>query len=97
MGAIQFIRIQEFCANHGIDESFVFDLQEYEIIQIKQVGNEPHISELELPILEKMTRLHQGLEINPEGLQAIYHLLEKVNGLQQEVNSLRIRLRRFEE
>ena len=74
METTKFIRISECCVNYGIEESFVFDLQEYEVIQIKLVGNEPHLLEKELPILEKMIRMHQELEINPQGLQAIYHL-----------------------
>lgn len=97
MGATEFIRIREFCINYGIEESFVFDLQEYEVIQIILIGDEPHLSEQELPILEKMIRMHQELEINPQGLQAIYHLLEKVSGLQEEVIALNRRLNRFED
>lgn len=96
MAATTFIRIQEFCSNYGIQESFVFDLQEYEVIQIKIIDNEAHVPEEELPILEKMVRMHQELEINPQGLQAIYHLLEKVQNLHEEVNTLRRKLNRFE-
>lgn len=95
MGATAFIRIKEFCINYGIEESFVFDLQEYEVIQIKLIDDEPHLPEQELPILEKMIRMHQELDINPQGLQAIYHLLEKVNELQEEVTLLNRRLNRF--
>lgn len=92
-----FIKIGEFCINYGIEESFVFDLQEYEVIQIKVIEDEYHIPEQELPVLEKMVRMHQELEINTQGLQAIYHLLEKVSGLQEELTALRRRLNRFEE
>lgn len=97
MGAKEFIKIGEFCIKYGIEESFVFDLQEYEVIQIILIGDEPHLPEQELPILEKMIRMHQELEINPQGLQAIYHLLEKVSGLQEEVIALNRRLNRFED
>ena len=96
METSEFIGIRKFCVNYGIEESFVFELQEFEVIQIKLVDDEPHISELDLPILEKMIRMHQELEINPQGLQAIYHLLEKVSDLQEEVLSLRRSLNRFE-
>ena len=92
-----FTKIREFCFNYGVDESFVFDLQKYEVIEITLVGNEAQIPEDELPILEKMVRLHHDLEINPEGLQAIHHLLEKVNTLQEEITLLHRKLRRFED
>ncbi len=97
MGATNFIKIREFCITYGITESFVFDLQEYEVIQLILIGDEPHLAEQELPLLEKMIRMHQELEINPQGLQAIYHLLEKVNTLQEEVTVLKRRLNRFED
>lgn len=97
MGAKKFIRIRDFCITYGIEESFVFDLQEYEVIQIKLVDEEPYLREKELPILEKMIRMHQELEINPQGLQAIHHLLEKVSGLQEEVSALKRKLNRFED
>jgi len=90
------IRIRECCVTYGIEESFVFDLQHYEVIHIESIDEEPYISELELPVLEKMIRMHQELEINPQGLQAIHHLLEKVTGLQEEVSALRRKLNRFE-
>lgn len=96
MDVTNFIRIREFCSNYDIKESLIFELQEYEVIQLKVIEDEPHISEQELPVLEKMVRMHQELEINPQGLQAIYHLLEKVSGLQGEVTNLRRRLNRFE-
>ena len=51
MEATKFIRIREFCMNYGIEESFVFDLQKYEVIQIELVDDEPHLPEKELPIL----------------------------------------------
>lgn len=97
MGATTFIKIGEFCINYGIEESFVFDLQEYEVIQIKLIDDEPCLPEQELPVLEKMIRMHQELEINPQGLQAIHHLLEKVNSLQEEIIALNRRLNRFED
>ena len=50
MGATAFIRIREFCTNYGIEESFVLDLKEYEVIRIKLIDNEPHLPEEELPV-----------------------------------------------
>ncbi|MRI00717.1 MerR family transcriptional regulator [Kriegella sp. EG-1] len=92
----EFIRITEFCHNYGIEESFVLVLQDYEIVSIELIDSEPYIHEQDLPLLEKMLRLHQELEINPEGLQAIHHLLNRINGLQKEVYSLKRKLKRFE-
>lgn len=91
------IHIQEFCTHCNIEVSFVQQLQEYEVVRIEMADNEMVISEDELSKLEKMVRLHHDLEINPQGLQAIHHLLEKVNDLQEEVSNLRKKLNWFED
>jgi len=96
MSTRNYIRIRQFCSCHDINESFVRSLQEYEVIEVVEINNEPHLHEFELPKLEKMLRLHQELEIDPQGLHAVHHLLEKMTLLQQEVALLRKKLNRFE-
>ncbi len=93
----EYIKVTAFCTSHDVDRSLLYSLWEYEIIQIELVNQEPHLIKDELPLLEKMLRLHKELEINPEGLQAIHHLLEKVNGLQNEIGTLRKKLDRLGE
>jgi len=88
----QYISVKTFCERHGIGESFVRSMYEYEILHIhfEQEGGKLHLEDL--PLLEKMVRLHNELDINPEGIQAIYHLLGQVESLQQEVAALKRRL-----
>ena len=87
----QYISVKTFCERHGVGESFVYSMYEYEILQVEYSKDEGiHIEDL--PLLEKMVRLHNELDINPEGLQAIYHLLGQVESLQREVASLKKKL-----
>lgn len=44
------------------------------------------------PYWKKMVRLHNELDINPEGIQAIHHLLGQVESLQEEVAALKRKL-----
>ena len=67
-------------------------MYEYEILQVEHEEDDGMLHVEDLPILEKMVRLHNELDINPEGLQAIYHLLGQVESLQQEVASLKKKL-----
>ncbi|MCB0373390.1 MAG: chaperone modulator CbpM [Muricauda sp.] len=91
-----YISIKTFCQRHGVQESFVYAMYEYEILQIQDPQGEAMLFEEELPILEKMVRLHNELDINAEGLQAIHHLLRQVEGLQEEVASLKRKLDRLD-
>ena len=90
-----YISIKTFCEHHGVQESFVLSMQEFELLRVDHVEEEAFIPMEELPILEKMVRLHRELDINPEGIQAVYHLLEQVQNLQQEVVALRRKLDRL--
>ncbi|MCW5515781.1 chaperone modulator CbpM [Muriicola sp. Z0-33] len=96
MDTRNYIRVRQFCSSHNIAESFVRILQEYEVIEMVEINRELHLHEYELPKLEKMLRLHKELEIDPQGLQAVHHLLQKVALLQQEVSTLQRKLDRFE-
>ncbi len=90
-----YISIKTFCEHHGVQESFVFSMHEFELLHVDQDQGEALIPLEELPILEKMVRLHHDLDINPEGIQAVYHLLEQVENLQQEVMAIRRKLDRM--
>ncbi|UWX56225.1 chaperone modulator CbpM [Maribacter litopenaei] len=92
-----FIYIEEFCTHHNIEVSLVHQLVEFEILSLEKTDDREVIEISELPKLEKMVRLYHELEINPQGLHAIHHLLEQVNNLQEEVLTLRRRLNRFED
>ncbi|WP_192938383.1 MULTISPECIES: chaperone modulator CbpM [Flagellimonas] len=90
------ISLRTFCERHGVQESFVYSMYEFELVQMDQGQGEALLSMEELPLLEKMVRLHRELDINPEGIQAIHHLLQQVEDLQKEVMSLRRKLDRLE-
>ncbi|BDW93552.1 chaperone modulator CbpM [Allomuricauda sp. XS_ASV26] len=91
-----FISIKTFCENHGVGESFIYSMYEYEILQVQQEKEAGMLHLDDLPLLEKMVRLHHDLDINPEGIQAVHHLLGQVESLQQEVALLKKKLDRLE-
>ena len=89
------IKVSTFCASHGIETTLLNSFVEYELIHIEMIESEPYLAQEELPKVEKMIRLHQEMGINPEGIQAIDHLLNKVTDLQKEVHHLKNRLKRY--
>lgn len=91
----EFIYIEDFCSSHNITESFILELQEYQLVELKLVDDQQCIYIEELPKVEKFVRLHRDLDINLEGLEAIYHLLEKTMQLQNEIHILKKRLNRY--
>ena len=92
----QYIRLSEFCKGHALEESFLYQLHEIELIEIAEVDQEPVIHEAELDRIERLVRLHRDLEIGPHGLMAVDHLLTRMEQMREEVLELRRRLNRWE-
>jgi|TARA_R110000868_G_scaffold54610_1_gene170553 chaperone modulatory protein CbpM len=93
----QLIQLNDFCSGHEIEVSFVTELHNYDIIEIKIIDNNQFITIEELPKVEKMIRLHQDLQINIEGLEAINQLLQRNIALQNEIRLLRQKINRLDD
>jgi hypothetical protein len=87
----------EFCLHSDVELSFIQSLHQSGLIKIITVGESGYFQIDQLQDLEKWIRLHHELDINLEGIEAVSHLLQKVNDLQKELNTLKTRLRLYEE
>jgi len=92
----QYIALDEFCANHSIEISFIDTLQQNGLIEITTIKDTNFISAEQLQQAEKIIRFYYDLDINLEGIETINHLLERINEMQDEIVSLRNRLRLYE-
>lgn len=90
------IALDEFCAKHEIEISFVDSLQQNGLIEITMIENAWFIDSNRLLQLEKFVRFYYELDINLEGIETISHLLERVNALQDELTMLKNRLGIYE-
>jgi hypothetical protein len=89
--------IATYCSIHGIDYSFITSLSNEGLIKITVENEDEFIEEEELQNLEIYTRWHHEMGINTEGIDAIRHLIERIKNMQYELNSLRNRLRMYED
>ena len=85
------IAVSEFCTAHQIEITFIESLAQHGLITIETVNEQLSINDTQLPSLEKMVRLHYDLEINLEGIETIFHLLERIESLQHEMHALKNR------
>ena len=92
----ELISAEEFCIHHKIEVAFIRSLQEYGLIEIVTIEEVSYIQDQQLEELEKLTRLHYELGINMEGLEAIVHLLSRIDNMQSEIVALKNRLSRYE-
>ena len=91
------ISADEFCTCHNIEFSFMRNLEDFGMIEMVTRHDISYIPENQLEKLERILRLHQDLEINMEGIDAISHLLNRITRMQNEIIVLQNRLRLYEE
>jgi chaperone modulatory protein CbpM len=87
------IATADICTYHEVEFTFIDSLGNAGLLEVRVVENVPYIPETQLQKLEKMIRMHQELEINIAGIEAITHLLERVEHMHEELRVLRNRLR----
>ncbi len=90
------ILIEQYCLHEELDITFVKALTERGLIELVVHEQRNYIAMEHLPRLEQLARMHYELEINLEGLEAISHLLERVDRMQQDLRALEERLRLYE-
>ncbi|HEY4060550.1 MAG TPA: chaperone modulator CbpM [Puia sp.] len=86
----------EFCAVHRVELSFIRNLHDSGLIGMTIRDGAVYLSSGELPELEKFVTWYYELAINPEGIEAIAHLLGRMNGLLEENRTLRNKLQGYE-
>ncbi len=87
------IIISEYCTKSHIEPSFISLLEDDGLIEITEIEDKRYIPVTQLSDLERYARLYYDLSINIAGLDAIHHLLKRMEHLQHEVRILQNELR----
>lgn len=90
------IPVDQFCSHYNIEFAFIDSLHEYGLVRLTDVEQTRYIYLEQINELERMIRLHYELDINIEGIDAISHLLQRVDQLQHELMTMKNRLRLYE-
>ncbi|MGB5229159.1 MAG: chaperone modulator CbpM [Eudoraea sp.] len=91
-----FIPIVQLCEHYSVEVSFFNELHEEGLISITTLEKTSYLHQDKISDVEKMIRIHQELNINTEGIDAVFNLLNKIDSLQNELNKLHNRLRLYE-
>lgn len=82
------ILIEECCRHYSIETSFVKTLSEHGLIELIQMNETYFIDTDQLSLLEKYMHFHYEMDINMEGIEAISHLLNKIELLQAKLRMI---------
>lgn len=89
------IPVTRICEEYNIEPDFILELYEFGLIDLTELDDQKYIRHQTIGELERMIHLRYELDINVAGIEAIGHLLNRVESLQQEVISLRNQLQRW--
>jgi hypothetical protein len=96
METTHLISIQQFCTHYNVQITFINALHEYDLVEITITDKTTYLKTNQLNDVEKMMRLHYDLDINLEGIDAIYNLLKRNEALQNKITRLQNRLKFYE-
>jgi hypothetical protein len=88
----RYITVFEISEHYGVEPRFIFSLAEHGLLEIVKAEETECVSRDCLADIERVMRLHYDLEINLAGVEAIWHLLERMKEMQEEMRVLRNRL-----
>jgi|AntRauMFilla1563_2_1112583.scaffolds.fasta_scaffold06199_1 hypothetical protein len=80
------VLVETLCVHYEIETSFFESLEEIGLIILVRQRDEIYVSEEKVAYLEKVLRLQKELNVNLEGIDVIFNLLEKVESLQSELS-----------
>jgi len=90
------IIVSEYCQKSHIDPSFIGLLESEGLIKVQIVEGIRYLLSSQLRDLERYSRMYYDLSINIEGIDAIRHLLKRIESLQERLGILQSRLRLYE-
>ena len=74
---------------YNIEKKFVDSLNESGLINIVMEQELEYVECDDLEYLEQYIRWNRDLDINIAGIEALHHMLQRINSLQEELSQLR--------
>lgn len=85
--------ISECLRIYEIDENFLHSLSESGLIHLNKEEEQDFLLEEELKMLEQFARWHYDMDINIGGIEALHHMLLRIENMQKEIEDLRTQIR----
>ena len=90
------IIVNDYCRHCHIEPTFIYTLERDGLIEIDIIDGEKYLPHSQLHEVERYIRMYYDLSINVEGIDAILHLLKRIEKLTAENNDLKRKLKIYE-
>ncbi|MFV5695842.1 chaperone modulator CbpM [Flavobacterium sp. LB3P122] len=90
------IPLPKLSIHYKVEIAFFDNLSEMGLLEIKTIEETQYIHADSIFEIEKIIRMHQELDVNIEGIDVVFNLLQKIEDLQNELITIKNRLRLYE-
>lgn len=92
----EYILVSHLCTQYAIEQSFLYSLKDNGLIVVTTIDRVDYLHQDELGPLEKMIRINRDLHVDADALGIIAGLLQQIEDLQNELNTMRNHLALYE-
>jgi len=92
----ELISIQKVIVHHNLDEQFIESIESFQLIEFVVKDSNKYVYTEQLPILEKIIRLHYDLEVNMQGIDVINNMLDRMDSMHKTIQQLENKLKLYE-
>ena len=85
----QLIIMDTYCQRTSIQQDFIHNLNGLGLITVVRQEEVSCIQDVDIPKIEQLHRIHMDLNVNMEGLDVIYQMLDRMQHMQDEIRQLR--------
>lgn len=97
MDTKEFIPVNTLCTHHKVTISFFNELHEVGLISIELFEETPYLHSDHLIRVESIVRIYKELNVNIEGIDVIFNLLERIKTLEDELETTQNKLLMYKE
>jgi hypothetical protein len=90
------ILLKTVSSHYEVELSFFTHLHDLGLIKIEIIEQSSYIHSDEMYNLERIIRIHHELDVNPEGIDIVLNLLQKIDDLQKDLIAAQNTLRLYE-
>ncbi|WP_440121372.1 chaperone modulator CbpM [Tenacibaculum sp. Ill] len=92
----ELISVQKVIVHHNLDEQFIESIESFQLIEFVVKDSNKYLHTEQLPILEKIIRLHYDLEVNMQGIDVINNMLDRMDSMHKTIQQLENKLKLYE-
>lgn len=94
---MKYITIEEFCNHHGVEAQLIREFADFGLVHLQTEQDQEVLVGSEINRVERMLRLAQDLDLNPEGIDIILNMRQELLRLRRRTQRLQNRLRQLEQ